>query len=426
MIDRKVLSVFGLFVGAGVFFVANGMDFNLATVFGPQRDAGLSVAAGAAAGERADAMKLELFACGKRQPAERVHVPFEAANLGEFASFGDLPVEVGADHSFADISWKLDEGCYYVTAQPVDRFGEPIENCSTVRTPSTFLDPGQRQRFALVSSCDVPGEGAVEIAGQPNHPPRVADIRIERHGADNVCDTVEICATARDRDGDVMAMHWSVSAERGNALHLPAPQRTEGHGQLTECVEITPGKGKWRFEVTVRDQLEDGRRYITYEDAYLVNYGLVAHSRDTRTFPIEANCSQAKCPTEPQERITDVTYWITRNGRLLAPTDDLSRVREGDMVDVEFEVAPGCSGTKATFASYTGQDREEQASVFSRSYDEGSHMLWNVLPDCNFVADFHLGPPLEAAARTGENPYGDKLIDTVAGGRTACGEAEGD
>ncbi|QDG50947.1 hypothetical protein FIV42_09435 [Persicimonas caeni] len=410
--------------------MANGMDLNLATIFGQERHTGLSVAAGAAAGERAGAMRVELYACGKTQPTEQVDVPFEAASLEEFAAFGDLSVELGAEHRFADMSWGLAEGCYYVTAQPVDRAGEPLESCSQVRTPSTFLDPGQSQRFALVSSCDTPGEGAIEVAGQPNHAPRVADVRIDRHGADNVCDTVEICATARDRDGDVMTMHWSVTAEEGNALHLPAPKRTEGRGQLTECVEITPGKGKWNFEVTVRDQLEDGRRYITYEDAYLGNYGVIAHSRDTRSFPLEAHCSQTKCPDDPQRRITDITYWITRNGRLLEPTDDLSRVREGDMVDVEFDVAPGCSGTQVTFASYTGstsegsRTRAEQASVFSRSYDEGSHLLWNVLPDCKFIADLHLGAPLEAAERAEERPYGDRLLDSFAGGRTACEEAD--
>lgn len=431
MIDRKVLSVFGLFVGAGFFLVANGMDVNLATIFGLQRDAGLDVAAGAAASERAEAMQLELFACGKTRPSERVQVPFEAASLREFASFGDLPVEVGAQYAFADLSWRLDEGCYYVTARPVDRFGEPIESCSMVRTPATFLDPGQRQRFALVSSCEAAGERTIAVGGQSNQPPTVADVRIERHGAANVCDTVEICATARDRDGDLMNMHWSVSAERGNALHLPAPERTQRRGQLTECIEITPGKGRWNFEITVQDQMEDGRRYISYEDAYLANHGLVAHSRDTRRFPIEANCSKAECPAAPQDRIDDITYWITRNGRLLEPTDDLSKLREGDMVDVEFDVAPGCAGTKVTFASYTtdssadkksaGHKRAEQASVFSRSYDEGSHMLWNVLPSCQFVADLHLGAPLEAAERVGENPYGAKLIDSFAGGRTACG-----
>jgi hypothetical protein len=51
-------------------------------------------------------------------------------------------------------------------------------------------------------------------------------------------------------------------------------------------------------------------------------------------------------------------------------------------------------------------------------------MLWNVLPDCEFVADLHLGAPLEAAERTGQNPYGGKLIDSFSGGRTACKEVD--
>lgn len=421
MMNKSVLSVFGFMIGGGALVLAGGMDTDLANYFGEKEPARVTVAAGAATQGRAEGMRLELFACGAETPAETVHIPFQGGSLGEFSSFVDMPVDTGADHEFSAMSWQLGEGCYYVTAQPVGPSKEALSGCSTARTPHTFVDAGQSQRLALISSCDSPEAGGIEVAGDVNHAPTVADVMIDEIGGGHTCDTIEVCATARDPDGDPMTMHWQVNAEKGRPLHLPAPRRTERRGRLTECVELTPGKGQWQFEVSVRDQVEDGGRFVTFEDAYVARHGLVADSRDTVSFDVDADCTTATCPKDPKERITDIKYWITRDGRLLSPTDNLEGAKPGDMVDVEFDVAPGCSGTQVTFASYTGKDRAEQASVFSRTYDAGTHLLWNVLPDCEFVADLHLGPAVSGGGNAGgDNPYGERLIDSFAGGEAAC------
>jgi hypothetical protein len=432
MMNKELLTAFGLLVGTGVFVVANGMDAQFAFSSSDARQPVIGVAAGAPAGDRGAAMELELYRCGAETPTKSAQVPFAAASLAEFAAMEHLPVQTSGEHAFSETYWTVDEGCYFVTSRPVDGAGRPIDDCTTARTPDTFVDNGHTQEFALVSSCDRPVPDRIEVAGRLNHAPTVASMAVDRIEDSQSCDTIEICATARDLDADPMVMHWSVSTEPGDErakpLHLPAPVRSEGETHLTECVEITPGTGSWSVDVTVRDQLRDDLdderpRLIAYEDYYLGNWGLVANSRDTRSVSIDADCDKATCPEDPKERITDLNYWITRDGRLLAPTDDLSRVQEGDMVDVEFEVAPGCTDTQVTFASYTGERREKQASVFSRTYDPGPHLLWNVLPDCKFRADVHLGPPLGDEERPGaDNPYGEHLIDSFAGGEASCDE----
>jgi hypothetical protein len=436
MMNKELLSAFGLLIGTGVLVAASGIDANFDLWSTESRQPVVGVAAGAAAGDRAAAMELELYECGADRPTESVQVPFQAAALAEFAGLDGMPVRVSDEHVFSAMYWAVDEGCFYVTSRPVDGAGRPIEGCSTVRTPDSFLAGGQTQQFALVSSCDRRVRQGIEVDGTLNHAPTVADMHVERIADTHSCDTLEICATARDPDADPMAMRWSVSNQPGDEqsdpLYLPEPTRSTGKTHLSECIQVTPGTGRWSVEVTVRDltphhhnqhdQIQEDRRLISYEDAYLGSWGLVAHSRDTRAVAVEADCEQAVCPDDPKERITNLNYWITREGRLLAPTRDLSRIQEGDMVDVEFEVAAGCTDTQVTFASYTGQHRERAASVFSRSYDAGPHLLWNVLPDCEFRADVHLGAPLEAEARrAADNPYGEQLIDSFSGGSNECG-----
>lgn len=438
-------------MAAGLLAVANCASADLywsgdaLGVFGDRdarSSATIEVAAGAPAAAGAAAVEFRLSACAAEGAEESVKVPVQAADLREFAGFGDLPLETRLEHSYSDHVFEVDSGCYQIIAQPVDASGRPIEGCSAANTPDTYIDPAHNQRYAMLADCDVhpkdaqQAEGrqdsagstdAVSVAGRTNHAPRVAELTVERRDLDRRCEAVEICATARDRDGDALTMDWSLSSPEQADLRLPAPTRSSGPGHLTECVQFEPGQGQWELEVTARDLREDGAgESVTFEDAYLGEHGLVTRSADSRSIDFETACEAGTCPQDPGERISGLTYWITRDGKLLEPTDDLGEVQPGDMVDVEFEVSEGCRDTELTFASYTTSEpkdprREERASVFTRTYDAGTHLLWNVLPDCPFVVDLHLGGALGADEhKVDGDPYGDRLIDSASGGEGDC------
>ncbi len=450
---RNALCVLGVSAAAVLLAVANcaSADFYWSGdgfgVFGDQNTqsgATIEVAAGAPAAAGAAAIEFRLFACAAQADPESATVPVQAAQLREFAGFGDLPLETRVDHTYSDHVFEVDSGCYQVLAQPVDASGRPIEGCSAAKTPDTYIDAAHSQRYAMLADCDAQNgdlrqgnaqedsTDAVTVDGRTNHSPRVAELSVERRTLDRRCESVEICATARDRDDDALTMHWSLSSGEAANLRLPAPTRSSGAGHLTECVQFEPGQfepgqSQWKLEVTAKDLREDGDgEPVTFEDAYLGEHGLVSRSADSRSIEFETACDADTCPQDPGERISGLTYWITRDGKLLEPTDDLGEVQPGDMVDVEFELAQGCRDTQLTFASYTtskpeNPQREEQASVFTRTYDGGTHLLWNVLPDCPFVVDLHLGGALGAAERTADaDPYGGRLIDSASGGEGDC------
>lgn len=424
---------------ASADFYWSGEGFGVFGDKNAQSSATIEVAAGAPAAMGAAAIEFRLSACAAQGAEESATVPVQAAELREFAGFGDLPLETRVEHNYSDHVFEVGSGCYQIVAQPVDASGRPIEGCSSAKTPDTYIDPAHNQRYAMLADCDLEqadaqrdSADAVSVAGRINHAPRVAEITVERRDLDRRCESVEICATARDRDDDALTMRWSLSSREQANLRVPAPTRSSGPGHLTECVQFEPGQfepgqSQWELEVTAKDLREDGDgESVTFEDAYLSEHGLVTRSADSRSIEFETACEAGTCPQDPRERISGLTYWITRDGELLAPTEDLGQVRPGDMVDVEFEVAEGCRDTQVTFASYTTSDpedpqREEQASVFTRTYDGGTHLLWNVLPDCPFVVDLHMGRALDAAERTAEaDPYGGRLIDSASGGEGDC------
>jgi hypothetical protein len=346
-----------------------------------------------------------------------------------------MPVRTETPHRFADIAWRVDAGCYQVRARVVDAAGRAVATCDSAGTPSTFLSPNQSQAYALLLDCGGERSPGLRVRGELNHAPALAPLRVERQARSSGCSATKICASARDRDADPMSMHWSVTGAEGQKLQIPQPQvrirNSRERSERTECIVLEPGVGAARIDVTVRDLAGESSlrhaRPISFEDIYLGDFGLVAQSRAYRTVQVQNTCRPATCPEDPAARIRNIRYWISRDGALLAPTADLSRVREGDTVDVRFEVAPGCDEVRLTFASFYDPLRQRDpaagpysrpASIFTRIYDAGAHMLWNVLPECRFRVELRLGPP-EGRETEAAPLY---IIDSFSGGTRACAQ----
>jgi hypothetical protein len=421
---RYLLCALGLSVGVGLLMAANCAQGQ----FGGAERTALVVAAGTAA-PAAAAIEFGLYECGEAEPTRRVEIPLQSARLAELRTFADVPVEASQAKGFADHHFLVEPGCWRVEAGAVDAVGRPAASCARARTPDTLIDAGYTQRYTLLTECAA-DEGPVIVDGRANHPPRLVDVSVDTMGEPDGCQSLEICATASDPDRDRLEMHWSARDRHGKAAALARPKRPaarrQGGGELTECVRLAGGEGRWDVDVTVRDVVDDASGgSMSREDLYLTGHALVTASHDSRALRAHTECQPHSCPDDPSERIDEVIYWITRDGELLAPTEDLSQARPGDMIDVEFEVARGCQ-QKVTFASYTSASaeegrREEVGSAFTRSYGPGRHLLWNMVPDCRFVVDLHLGDRLGAQERPAAgNPYGARLIDSFAGGEGAC------
>lgn len=427
---RYLLCALGVWIGAGVLMAVNCAQGQ----FGGAEQTAIVVAAGTSAPQAA-AIEFGLYECGAAEPGRRVQIPLHSAQLRQVRAFADVPVEATSARGFADHFFSMPPGCWRVEARAVDASGRPVANCALARTPDTLIDAGHTQRYTMLTECAA-DEGPMIVDGRSNHSPRLGEVTVDTFRQPDGCQGLQVCASATDADGDLLNMHWSASGEHGEAVAVartdPASTSQTG-GEVTECVRLVGGRGqqgrqgRWDVEVTVRDTVDDDRSGpMTREDAYLTRHGVVTTSRDHRTVRAHTECEPRSCPDDPAERLEEIIYWITRDGELLAPTGDLSQARPGDMLDVEFEIAAGCQ-EQVSFASYTSSStgdarREEVGSAFTRSYGPGRHLLWNMLPDCPFVVDLHLGERLSAADRPAAgNPYGARLIDTFAGGSGECG-----
>lgn len=443
MINRTALTMLGLSLGSGVLLLAGGMNTvgfwnELAFPQRPQLRVVAGVDAAVATAYPAAALQFELRACGAQAPLRRLTLRFGARSLAEFPTFAQTQVRPGSAHHFADAGWRLNPGCWQVRAQLVGPERQPIADCQPAHTPNTFLEFNQSQDYALLLDCRAsararaPGAGGradIWVNGRLNHPPQLAPLQVERWTqGEAICTPQKICATAHDPDAQPLAMRWVVRDANGRTLPAPPPsahlQKSAQQSTLTECIILSGAHAARQVEVSVRDleQATPGQQRsfdLSVEDNLLANYRVIAASSDQQSVELRPACAPTSCSQNPAERIRNVEYWISRGDTLLAPTPDLSQARPGDTVDVQFDVAPGCTHTSLTFASYphapatpdVDATLAEPASSFTRQYDPGTHLLWSMLPEGPSRVELRL--ELDPASRPANSDRAYYLIDAA-------------
>ncbi|MFW5968415.1 MAG: hypothetical protein ACOCV2_12895 [Persicimonas sp.] len=426
----RFLSVALIALGVGLISAAE-CSSGLETLLEGDERATIATAAGVATDVGASAMQMRLYECGASEPQKVARAPLRAGALDELPAAYGSTVEFEPSHAFGQRHFEIEEGCYRVEATPVDAADGRIDGCEPAETPNIFIGAGQKERYQMAVTCEDERAEAVTVDGRRNQPPTMLDVEVDHRDGEE-CRAAQVCASARDRDGDPIAMNWEARTESGTHLRLPEPDSNGSPGRLIECLDLEPSDEPLDITVTAFDRTETSSgREINREDAFMGEYDLIARSRDTAEARIEPDCSAGTCPDDRSERISDITYWITRDGELLEPTDDLGQVQPGDMVDVQFEVASGCEEVPVTFASYEaerdGEDRwrrERIASQFHRAYGPGAHLLWTVVPDCAFVVDLYQDSPMNASSKASDDPpYASELLDSKASAGPACSDS---
>lgn len=137
---------------------------------------------------------------------------------------------------------------------------------------------------------------------------------------------------------------------------------------------------------------------------------------ETKTETPKAVNKDADCPADA---ILNYNYVV--NG--VSVGKDLSSIKAGDTVKVDFEIAPGCEDVELSLAIYDAPSDTFSADTASQQvlsdsqtgkFGPGKHSMEVVVPECFYQLDFASGKVITNLSAT--NLYGDRLISSVTGG----------
>lgn len=139
-------------------------------------------------------------------------VPLEAETLpSAFLIDG-----AGDDHRFADKFFVLapDKDEYKIKATPVKSCSPLVtsDDCS-VATGTALIEPGKTTEVVLMSYCDMPDSGAVDIIAGLQHDPTITGLEYGTSKFILTCEHLEIAVQAEDQDGDDLSYQWEVSGD---------------------------------------------------------------------------------------------------------------------------------------------------------------------------------------------------------------------
>ena len=249
--------------------------------------------------------------CGDRPVvAEGVKNLEDLVLPGMIPTFDNAPFDENSRHLFSDFFTVLPAGCYDVEVEPINKQGVASEQCGVASADDVYVKDGKTTEILLVSQCEGPETGALDVVAALNHAPRINAIKFSKFNRE--CDKIEICATASDPDNDPIYFEWQQLAGpelvkgitvKGQEkckgwycdyLKYTYPNVYDGHG--TECVKLQLGEaGDYEFEVSVYDLQWDGRKMVPFEDSS-------AHL----SFPIYgAENPDIKCPPKKKKYRTN-------------------------------------------------------------------------------------------------------------------------
>lgn len=243
----------------------------------------------------------EVRRCGHHKMAANGSVALEDLVLpGMIPDFEKEPFDPMSRHLFSDYFTMLEAGCYDVKVHPVTKKGVLSEQCGTASANGVEVAHGHTTEILLISQCEGPERGALDVIAALNNPPRINSVQFSKFN--QACDQVKVCATATDPDQDPMRFSWKQTAGPKLASPIqvvgakePKPckkwyckylKNNEGNqandlhhgGQATECITMRLGKaGAYEFKLKVQDLYWAGDKMRPFDD-----------SKATLSFPVYA------------------------------------------------------------------------------------------------------------------------------------------
>ena len=205
---------------------------------------------------------------------------------GGLDAFEDQPLDENSEHLFADYFTVVPAGCYDVSVTPLDEDGEPSDDCASASAEGVEVEDGETTEILLVSQCDGPERGALDTVAVINHPPTLEALTYNPSKFTTCGDTVEICATATDPDGDPVEFDWDFPA---GVTATPGAISSDGETTI-QCASVSAETGAtYDLSLTVYDLFVEDGEVIRAED-WLQARGEDVESHDDLSFPLHVQC----------------------------------------------------------------------------------------------------------------------------------------
>ena len=191
---------------------------------------------------------------------------------GELDGFKDQPYDSDSKHIFADQFFYLPAGCYDVTTTPLNAKGAASDECRQAEKSEIRVKDGETTERQLINQCPGAPRGGLDVVSTVNHEPefQVDGIEYKPSKFAQSCWPTQVCATAKDPDGDPLEFVWEESSSSPGLLSGPdVVSRTENQdGSITECVDIKQeDTGRYDLNVEVYDlAFDDNQNMVRIEE----------------------------------------------------------------------------------------------------------------------------------------------------------------
>jgi hypothetical protein len=188
----------------------------------------------------------------------------------------------------------VDSGCYEVRIRPLDKDGEPANDCEPNHRERVAITGGETTDVLVESPCHGAGSRGLDVINATNHPPELQNLEFQRYVS--TCPARErVCATASDADGDPIDFQWEAtqSGDRTGAIEEATTEQLD-NGDWQSCADVEVDReGEYQFRVRAFDLAANGmlmEEVLTDQEA--PRDDRPTRSRATFEFPIY---SQASC-----------------------------------------------------------------------------------------------------------------------------------
>lgn len=247
---------------------------------GDTRGTGLALTVDVQGGTDVAGFRFDVWSCAGAKVSSR-DVDLEDLRLpGMIPAFENAPFAANSSHLFADYFQVLPAGCYDVTVTPLQSEGAPSQACTTASASGVEVSDGTTREVLLISQCEGPERGALDVVAALNHPPVIESLNYTPSKFVYECAPAIICASASDANGDPLDFRWlqeSGPVPFGGPSIVKAAS-PDASGLWTECISVVPSQeGDHMFRVEIFDVTYDSKGHKEY---------ISSSSMDQLSFPL--------------------------------------------------------------------------------------------------------------------------------------------
>jgi hypothetical protein len=184
-------------------------------------------------------------------------------------STGTPDLSSTSGHVFATVFFTLAPGCYDIVATPASAVDPAAQTftasaqCAVASDDGVIVTGGKTTDVSMISQCQTPGNGGVNVSVALNHAPTVVLKIPDTVGFQ--CELLQVCADLSDVDNDPLKVVWAETtgvtpaASLNPTTGLTSLGTSGGINRYSQCATIAfPDFGTRDFQVTAYDLLQGG------------------------------------------------------------------------------------------------------------------------------------------------------------------------